>query len=137
MTSKKEEVVEDKGAKGKRKFVQIAVRVPPEVHQRLADYVHELGRGLPPKERPSIDGVIQGAIAALLEGRIIANPADAVLCEVLVDEAPVATIQVRPDQLEAVKGLARLFASTNEMDLSLANWFKRQLSSGNQELSSE
>lgn len=48
--------------------VQTTVRMDPVLHRQLSDYVYELGRHLPPRERPSADAVIQDAIRRLLEG---------------------------------------------------------------------
>lgn len=37
------------------------------LHRRLTDLVYEMGRGLPPRQRPSMDSVIQDAVRAHIE----------------------------------------------------------------------
>ncbi len=38
-----------------KKKVQTTIRMEGELHTAMSDYVHDLGKGLPSRERPSID----------------------------------------------------------------------------------
>jgi hypothetical protein len=49
-----------------RNIIRTTVRMDSSLHQELSDLVHDLGRGLPPKEKPSIDSAIQDAVRAYL-----------------------------------------------------------------------
>ena len=50
----------------KTKIVRVTVRMDPCLHERLRDAVYDLGKGMPPKKRPSIDSVIQQAVREFL-----------------------------------------------------------------------
>lgn len=45
-------------------IVRTTVRMGAALHARFIDYVHERGRGLPPRKRPSMDAIIQEAVEA-------------------------------------------------------------------------
>lgn len=62
-----------KSTENKANLVRTTVRMNPELHQRFTDYVHERGRGLPPRKRPSMDAVIQEAIEAKLSSPVNAG----------------------------------------------------------------
>ncbi len=55
-----------KPEQNKSNIVRTTVRMDADLHSKLTDRVHELGRGLPPRKRPSMDGVIQQAVEQLL-----------------------------------------------------------------------
>lgn len=51
----------------KPNIVRTTVRMDGDLHGFLTDFVYELGRGLPPRQRPTIDSVIQSAVRMYLE----------------------------------------------------------------------
>lgn len=50
--------------------------MPESLHRELTDLVYEMGKGLPPRERPTIDATIQKAVETLLAAGKIGQPTD-------------------------------------------------------------
>ncbi len=61
------QIVQPAETQSKKSHVQMTVRMDPELHERLRDFVYSLGRGRRAKERPSIDDVVQGFVRDRLD----------------------------------------------------------------------
>lgn len=47
--------------------ITTTIRFDPALHDRLSEFVHEAGRGLSPKRRPSKDAIVQRAVTEFLD----------------------------------------------------------------------
>jgi hypothetical protein len=79
------------------------------IHEKLTNLVHELGRGLAPKKRPTINGTIQRAVERLIDK----YPGDASTST----EKPEVQAITPPESHPAHAVLAEILAHGTEEDI--------------------